>query len=175
MKTLKLPTLDLSDPWTWLRRAFPVRIFHSLEKVPDFPANEAASSGKSYEPFAWWDGQSLCWRTWERCLIEGYQQFSGRWPRSGMTRSGIAYRRDTLVPRTDATVSGLLPTPTGVNGGRNHIAGRLDEWGGSSNPFRGTEIGKVHCPSFEGWMMGYPEAWHRLTPTETQSSPKSPK
>lgn len=37
--------------------------------------------------------------------------------------------------------------------------GRLDEWGGSSNPWRGTEIGKTRCASFEAWMMGYPMAW----------------
>lgn len=57
----------------------------------------------------------------------------------------------------------LLPTPSGVNGGVNHIAGRLDEWGGSSNPFRKTEIGSVHCPRFEEWMMGWPETWGALT------------
>jgi len=32
-----------------------------------------------------------------------------------------------------------LPTPSGCsNRGKNHVVGRLDEWGGSSNPFRGT-------------------------------------
>lgn len=63
-----------------------------------------------------------------------------------------------------------LPTPSGTsNHGRNHVAGRLDEWGGSSNPFRGTPLGKVHCPSFELWMMGYPGAWSELMPRGTQS------
>jgi hypothetical protein len=51
-----------------------------------------------------------------------------------------------------------------VNGGKNHTVGRLDEWGGSSNPFRGTEIGKVRCASFEEWMMGLPIGWTALTP-----------
>jgi DNA (cytosine-5)-methyltransferase 1 len=53
--------------------------------------------------------------------------------------------------------------------------GRLDEWGGSSNPFRGTEIGKVRCASFEEWMMGLPIGWTGLTPSETPSSRKSRK
>lgn len=175
MKTLRLPVLSALDPWTWLRQAFPAKISHSLERVPDLPESVQDSSGKSFEPFAWWDTQELCWRTWQLCLIEGWGRFLGPWPRSGMTRNGIAYRRDTLVPRTDETVSGLLPTPSGVNAGKNHTAGRLDEWGGSSNPFRGTEIGKSHCPSFEAWMMGYPVQWHRLTDTEMPLSRKSPK
>lgn len=64
-----------------------------------------------------------------------------------------------------------LPTPSGTsNHGKNHVAGRLDEWGGSSNPFRGTEIGKVHSPSFEAWMMGVPVLWVRLMRSAMPSS-----
>lgn len=67
-----------------------------------------------------------------------------------------------------------LPTPSGTsNGGRNHVAGRLDEWGGSTNPFRGTPLGKLHCPSFELWMMGFPGVWWELMPHEMPSSRKS--
>lgn len=72
--------------------------------------------------------------------------------------------------------SGLLPTPSGTsNHGKNHVAGRLDEWGGSSNPFRGTSLGKVHCPAFEFWVMGYGEAWPRLMQPAMPSSRKSPR
>ena len=168
MKTLLQPIFDTLDLWTWLRQVSHAKIYHTRAKVPDLPERIVDCSGTYFEPFAWWDAQEFCWRTFQRSLIEGCPKYSGRWPRSGMTRNGIAYQRDTLVPRMDATVSGLLPTPSGTsNHGKNHVAGRLDEWGGSSNPFRGTPIGKVHCPSFEGWMMGYPEAWHQLTDTET--------
>lgn len=69
---------------------------------------------------------------------------------------------------TSGSVSGGVPTPSGTsNHGKNHVAGRLDEWGGSSNPFRGTSLGKVHCPAFELWVMGYPAAWIGLTEPET--------
>jgi hypothetical protein len=98
------------------RPDFRVRTFHSLEKVPDLPAPVADSSGRFYEPFAWFDHQSRCWRTWQRCLVEGWTRFSGGWPRSGMTRSGIAFRRAPLVHLTSATESGsLLPTPEASN------------------------------------------------------------
>ena len=152
------------DPWTWLRRAFPAKTFHSLERVPDLPENVLAYSGMSFEPLAWWDAPNCCWRTWQRCLIEGWARFSGPWPRSGMTHLGIAYRRQPLVPLTGGTASGLLPTPSGTsNHGKNHVSGRLDEWGGSSNPWRGTEVGKLHCPRFEEWMMGYPDQFTEPT------------
>jgi hypothetical protein len=63
-----------------------------------------------------------------------------------------------------------LPTPSGCsNGGKNHVVGRLDEWGGSSNPWRGSEIGKKRCASFEAWMMGYPTAWASPTVLEMLS------
>lgn len=69
---------------------------------------------------------------------------------------------------------GLLPTPSGTsNHGLNHVAGRLDEWGGTSNQFRGTSLGKVHCPSFELWTMGYPETWRQQMPLATPLYRKS--
>ena len=64
-----------------------------------------------------------------------------------------------------------LPRPSGTsNHGRNHVAGRLDEWGGSGNPFRGTPLGKTHSPSFELWIMGYPDEWAQQTPRATRLS-----
>lgn len=72
-----------------------------------------------------------------------------------------------------ATACGSLPTPSGTsNHGKNHVSGRLDEWGGSSNPFRGTPTGKVHCAPFELWAMGYSDAWMRQMPPATRSSRK---
>lgn len=93
----------------------PVRTFHSPGKAPDLPAPVRDSTGKWFEPFAWFDRDTLCWRTWQRSLVEGWEPFSETWPRSGMMRSGIAYRRAPLVPLTDETGSGLLPTPEASN------------------------------------------------------------
>jgi hypothetical protein len=60
-----------------------------------------------------------------------------------------------------------LPTPSGVNGGKNHAMGRIDEWGGSSNPFRGTVLGSLCLPEFEEMVMGWPVMWTALTPLGT--------
>jgi hypothetical protein len=89
------------------------------------------------------------------------------WPRSGMTVNGQCWElmpADFLITEPDC---GWLPTPSGVNGGRNHTMGRVDEWGGSSNPLRGTEIGKALSPNFEEIVMGFPIDWTALTAFET--------
>ena len=98
------------------RQASRARISHSLERAPDLPAPARDSFGHLCEPFAWFDPGSRSWRTWQRCLVEGWETFSDTWPRSGMTRNGIAYRRAPLVPLTGETASGsLLPTPEASN------------------------------------------------------------
>jgi len=51
----------------------------------------------------------------------------------------------------------LLPTPNTFTGNNS---GRLDEMGGSGNPYRGTEEGKQYLnPQFVEWMMGFPPGW----------------
>jgi hypothetical protein len=57
-----------------------------------------------------------------------------------------------------------LPTPSA---GSSHSSGRLDEWGGK-NPFRGTDIGRLHLnPSFVEELMGFPIGHTDLKPSET--------
>ncbi len=91
-------------------------------------------------------------------------------------RKHLLYRLTQLGRSINEIGSGLLPTPSGTSShGKNHVMGRLDEWGGSSNPWRGTTIGKVRCASFEEWMMGFPIGWTDLTESETQSCRKSQK
>lgn len=179
MTTSQPPILDLLDPWTWLRRAFPVRTFHSLDKVPDLPEIVQGSSGISYEPFAWWDGPNSCWRTWQRCLLEGWERFSEPFPRSGMTRSGIAYRLPTLEPGINGTESGYLPTPL-----------KNSSKGASSSRFYGSPTYRANFaeglrnglddpiyphPDFADQVMGFPTGWTELKAQETQSSRKSQK
>ena len=95
---------------------------------------------------------------------------SKKLPKSGMMRNGILYELPELEHPIKENGSSLLPTPSGTsNHHKNHVVGRLDEWGGSSNPFRGTQTGKVRCARFEEWMMGLPMGWTELIPSEMQS------
>jgi hypothetical protein len=60
----------------------------------------------------------LCWKTWQLCLLGDWTEYSGRWPRSGMMRNGIAYRLRPLVPRISGTgfsSSERFPTPYGLS------------------------------------------------------------
>ena len=183
MKTL--PPLSLSDPWTWLRQVSRVKMCQSQTRTPpDLPGSVVDSSGISYEPFAWWDRRALCWRTWQSCLIEGWARYSARFPRSGMTRNGIAYRRAPLVPLRNETASGLLPTlpksePRDCSQAR--ILARLDKGGRvarricSTSPQARlmTEIVTLN-PSFAEWLAGFPTGWTELDRAETALTPQSP-
>lgn len=111
-----------------------------------------------------------------RLPLHGSTRFKLTW-KHRVTPSGrpiCALRASALT--TSGSDSSGLPTPSGTsNHGKNHVAGRLDEWGGSSNPFRGTEAGRLHLPGFELWVMGYPAAWRELMPPAMRSSRKSPR
>jgi hypothetical protein len=107
------------------------------------------------------------WHSTKRWLI---------WKPRATPGGRLYYQLVPSTPRTAGIDYSLLPTPSGTSShGKNHVMGRLDEWGGSSNRWRGTETGKVRCASFEEWMMGFPTGWTELTPSEMPSSRKSSK
>lgn len=109
-----------------------------------------------------------------RALLEGrgFPAYSLTWKHWDMPQRPPICALRASVRRTSGNGSTGLPTPSGTSH-NSHVAGRLDEWGGSSNPFRGTSLGRVHCPSFELWMMGFPAAWLPRTARETLSSLRS--
>jgi hypothetical protein len=75
-------------------------------------ANAAACGSSTPDLLAKFDPATSSWRTSQRCLVEGWNEFSEAWPRSGTMRSGIAYQLPPLARLTDATEYGLWPTPT---------------------------------------------------------------
>lgn len=108
-----------------------------------------------------------------RMQLTGSAWFTVTW-KPWVTPWGRCLSRPRALARSTSGIGfGSLPTPSGTsNHGKNHVAGRLDEWGGSSNPFRGTPLGKVHCPAFEFWLMGYPDGWMLAMPPAMPSSRK---
>ncbi len=168
---LEKPTSSVEDS--------PVRTSARLVEAPAWPVVVRDSGGSYYEPFAWYDRSTRSWRTWQRCLIEGWEPWLETWPRSGMTRSGIAYRRAPLVPSTTGIESGSFPTPTRSMGKRG--------WGFSLTTKerysrRIIEIAhqygwRPHCHLLE-WLMGLPLGWTDVSeqkPSEMPSSRKSRK
>lgn len=147
----------------------------SPEKVPDLLANDPASGTNTAVSSKKSARVTSSLKTLQPFALEDWIKFSGASLRSGTMLNGIVYPLAPLAPLTGVIGSGLLPTPSGTTSGKNHVVGRLDEWGGSSNPFRGTEIGRVRCASFEEWMMGFPTGWTDSIRFATRSSRKSPK
>ena len=90
---------------------FPARTSPTLASAPELPEAVLDSGGQWCVPFAWYDRATQLWRTWQRCLGGEWTEFLETWPRAGMTRNGIAYQRQPLVPRTSATEHFLWPTP----------------------------------------------------------------
>jgi hypothetical protein len=143
-------------------------------------------------------GSTRCYLTWKRSVTKAGRLLFRLVPsmlRTGGTASGLLptpaasdYKSESMSPalvakRQAASSRGvrlteylhrqMLPTP---NAGNDHWGGRLDEWGGSTNPFRGTELGKLRVnPSWSEEIMGFPIGWTDCEPLETLSSHTSPK
>ena len=106
----------------------------------DFPAKTSVWQGEkkesqrnpdqvyftnSSESYAWYDRNTLSWKTWQRSLITDWTSFSGSWPKQGSIVNGRAYLRVHWEPVTDVRDGGVsqliesLPTPTAsdVEGG----------------------------------------------------------
>jgi hypothetical protein len=168
-QTLRLLTADAGEELLKSYLAgFPVPISAPREKEPESMESRRAS-GDTW-PASWvkYDQPTSSWRTAQCSLAGDSEEFSGTWPRSGLMRAGTCLELPSLATRTAESASGfLLPTPSGVNAGKNNTMGRIDEWGGSSNPLRGTVIGSMCSPEFEEMVMGWPIGWTELTPFET--------
>jgi hypothetical protein len=175
---------------------FRARILALRGQAPDLPEPVRDCGGKWFEPFAWFDLASRSWKTWQRCLVEGWEPFSETWPRSGMMRNGIAYRRAPLAPLTDEIASGLLPTPEASNtkavalrsagrSPRNFLAplptprasdgnkgtrtaeGAAREVARNRGPDLGAVAGGPLNPTWIEWLQGFPLEWTDLGASET--------
>ena len=65
----------------------------------------------SSESYAWYDPDTLSWKTWQRSLIEGWTSFSGNFPKQGMMQNGQLYLQVLWEPVIRDQDGGSLPTP----------------------------------------------------------------
>lgn len=96
----------------------------SLARTSATLANEQASpeggadcGASSRGSLAWYDRDSLSWRTSQRCLDGEWELYSAAFPRSGLMQSGMLYRQPQLVRRISGKGSGLRPTPVDMSQG----------------------------------------------------------
>lgn len=145
----------------------PVRTSAPQERALASLENAPACGAKWRGCWVKYDPATRSWRTTQTSLLGDSASFSGTWPKWGSMLDGECLPLAMPDWITSAKGSGSLPTPSGVNGGKNHTMGRVDEWGGSSNPLRGTVIGSLCSPEFEELVMGWPVTWTAPTPLET--------
>ena len=141
----ELPSLMSSAAASHARTSRPLLLVEALaSKVSDLV------SGRSmHGSLARYDPDTSLWRTSQCCLDGGLAEFSETWPRSGMMRSGTAYRLPPSAPLTDGTECGSLPTPTAK---ANMMAPSMQKWAAHRNlwPTPTAHLGhRRSCPSPE--------------------------
>lgn len=102
----------------------PARTLATPESAPESTESAAGCGANTRASFASFDRATSSWRTSQLCLDGEWSEFSETWPRSGMTRSGIAYQRPRLVPHISVTGFSSWPTPVssmGERGGRGDL------------------------------------------------------
>jgi hypothetical protein len=143
------------------------------------PPDERRASGgsdpdcgpSSRVSFAWFDPDSLSWRTAQICFTGDLATFSATWPRSGSMHSGKCYRRACSVPHTHESDCSSLPTLTVVScehpGRRKIKPHQQDCVSGALHRRDGWADGGQINPSHAAWLMGFPDSWTDLDLSET--------
>lgn len=128
--------------------------------------NDLVSGRSSPDLLAKYDRTTQSWKTCQTYLTDtgelGWQTYSGAWPRSGMTRNGIAYQLAPLMPNTTEIGCLSFPTPTSRDykgavkpetlaaKGRNPDTNSLPD----AIEYRG-QSGRLN-PAWIEWLMGFP-------------------
>lgn len=122
----------------------------------------------SLESFARFDPDTSSWRTWQLSFVEDSAMSSPTWPRSGMTRSGTAYRLPPSVLPIAASACSWWPTPNASDQKRvrefSHESLRKTYRSRPRGAAYLTETlmaiyGWCHHPTFSEWLMGFPLGW----------------
>jgi len=146
---------------------FLVRTYQQQEKAQDLKENDQDSGEKWRASFAKYDPDTHSLRTHQCSLFEDSTEYCATLPRWGSMRTGECWELTMLEQNTDATESGLWPTPTTPSGGGN-VGGS----GAYKNAIKnGTHIPHSINPNLYEWLMGFPIGWTDLKPLETLKFP----
>jgi hypothetical protein len=97
---------------TWFLAGFPVKISALPEKEPELMGSAADYGKKCGGLLAKYDPVSRSWKTAQRLLFGGLEEFSATWPRWGTMQNGECLVLRTLAHNTKGNASGSWPTPT---------------------------------------------------------------
>jgi hypothetical protein len=146
-------------------------------------AKDRAYGASSPVSLAKYDPASRSWKTCPPSESADSDEFSETWPRSGTTRSGIAFQHPSLVPLIRGIGSGLWPTGRKCSGKASSGINRADFYRAMGfSQFSTTKGGENRSPpggplnpAWIEWYFGYPIGWSDLDVSVTQSSHRLPK
>lgn len=95
---------------SWLA-AFRVKTSALPETAQDLTESVVECGTTWPASLAKFDPGTSSWKTAQLSLLGGLEEFSETWPRWGLMRAGECWERQTLVPRTSESASGLWQTP----------------------------------------------------------------
>ena len=98
---------------TALQEDSPARTFPWQEIKKESPKNpDQVCFTPSCESYAWYDQDSLSWKTWQQSLITDWTLYSESFPKQGTMQNGQLYLRVHWEPVIEEVDGGALPTPT---------------------------------------------------------------
>ena len=83
----------------------PAKTFLGPESAPGLPGSVRDCTGNLCEPFAWFDRSTQSWRTWQRCLVTGWDvvlgdmaesRFDAEWDCVPACAIGACHERDRI-------------------------------------------------------------------------------
>ena len=147
------------------------------EKAQGSPENDQDYGVKCGASLAKYDHDTCSWKTPQRSLFGDLEPFSVIWPRWGTMRDGECWGQLTPERRTNASESGLWPTPlkncgtgAGLHGtGGMNIQTAVQMWPtptvqdskNNGSPMDAVAGGTLN-PTWVEWLMGWPLGWTDL-------------
>ena len=111
--TISKPSQLTLDNMMSSQEVSPVKTLVSQEEEKELQTNpDQVYFTNSSESYAWYDQNSLSWKTWQRSLITDWTSFSESFPKQGTMQNGQLYLQVHWEPPTDVVGGGALPTPT---------------------------------------------------------------
>ncbi len=134
---------------SWLA-AFRVKTSALPETAQDLTESVVECGTTWPASLAKFDPDTSSWKTAQLLLLGGLEEFSETWPRWGLMRAGECWERQTLVPRTSESASGLWPTAT-VCGNYNRKGASATSGDGLATAVTQRTYPTATATAYKGW------------------------
>jgi len=153
---------------TWYLAGFRAKTLALPVEVRESTGSAAGYGGKWRESSVRYCRDTCSWRTHRTLFDSVLPASSATLPAWGTTRNGVVYQHPTLARPINATVSGLLPTPTASQHkgwSKGHKRAMTDDrldYTIERQAYEQSTPGRLN-PTFVEWLMGWPIGWTNLS------------